>query len=352
MKKIKLIAMILCIVLIIAGCGGTTQPTQSAQTANKESGNQQNTSSVESSTEQYVFNLGHVNTPDHPYQLGAEKFKEIVEERSEGQLKIEIFPSGQLGNARDQIEALQLGSLQLYVGSVAPAASFAPKLNALSLPYLFRDKEHALKVLDGEIGEELAAELIDKGIINLAFWENGWRHMTNNVRPIKSAEDVQGLKIRVQEAPVYISFMNALGATPTPMSLGELYTSLAQKVVDGQENPLAQITQNKFYEVQQFLSLTAHTYDAAVFMVSKEAFDNLPVNLQEIVMEAAKEAAQYQRNLNEELTKGFMETLKSEGMEIEENPDLESFRKAVEPVYQEHEDAIGRELINKIRNLE
>ncbi|MEB3101810.1 TRAP transporter substrate-binding protein [Ferviditalea candida] len=366
MKKTWNWIVIIALMITMAGCGkaisgpkqqeqgnGAQQQADSAKpSASTASSASSASSAPKSDSAQYVFKLGHLQTTDHPYQKGAEKFKQIVEEKSGGRIQIDIFPSSQLGNARDEIEGLQLGTIQFHVGSVAPVANFAPKLNVLSLPYLFRDKNHALKVLDGDIGKELSADLESKGIVNLAYWENGWRHMTNNVRPIKSAADVKGLKIRVLESPVYVSFVKALGATPTPIPFGELYSAMEQKVVDGQENPLAQITQNKFNEVQKYMTLTAHTYDAAVFLVSKSALDKLPADLQKIVKDAAVEAGNYERQLNAQLDEGFMKKLKSAGMVIEEKPDLDSFRKAVEPVYKEFEGKLGKDLIDKIRSME
>jgi TRAP-type transport system periplasmic protein len=294
--------------------------------------------------------LGHLQGGDHPYQKGAEKFKQIVEEKSQGKIKINIFPSSQLGNGRDEIEGLQLGTIQFHIGSVAPVANFAPKLNVLSLPYLFQSREQAIKVLDGDLGKELSSDLEKKGIINLMFWENGFRHLTNNVKPIKTAADVKGLKIRVQESPAYISFVKALGATPTPIPFGELYTAMEQKVVDGQENPLAQIATNKFNEVQKYLTLDGHTYDAAVFLVSKAAFDKLPPDLQQVVKDAAKEAGDYERQVSKDLDAKFLKQLKDGGMQVEEHPDIASFQKAVEPVYKEMESTIGKDLIDKIKN--
>jgi tripartite ATP-independent transporter DctP family solute receptor len=221
----------------------------------------------------------------------------------------------------------------------------------LNIPYLFESREHAFKVLDGEIGEDLADNLPNRGLINLGFMENGWRHMTNNKQPIKTSEDASSLKIRVQESPPYISFIKALGSTPVPVPFGELYTALEQKVVDGQENPLAQIYLNKFNEVQKYLTLTAHNYDAAVFIMSKTTFDTLPADLQKVVKESAKEAIKYERKVALEDENELLENLRKTEIEIEENPDLNSFREAVRPVYKEFEESIGKELFDKIEAL-
>lgn len=342
MKKRSILSLVLaCAMILVVGCGGKEE----VAVNQKSEGNTEQGKKAE-----FVFKLGHLQGGDHPYQAGSVKFKELVESKSNGRIQIDIFPSSQLGNQRDIIEGLQMGTVQLHVGSVAPVANFAPKLNVLSLPYLFRDKGHAFSVLDGEIGKELAADLETKGIKNLAYWENGWRHLTNVAKPIKTAADASGLKIRIQESPAYISYIKALGSTPTPIPFGELYTALEQKVVDGSEGPLAQLATNKFYEVSKHLTLNAHTYDAAMFLVSKAAYDGLPADLQQVITEAALEAGAYERQLNEDLSGEFLKQLKDGGMVVEENPDLDSFRKAVEPVYAELQDSIGKDLIEKIKN--
>ena len=300
---------------------------------------------------EYVLRLGHLQTETHPYHKGALKFKELVEENSKGRIRIDIFPSSQLGNGRDQIEGAQIGSIHFHIGSVAPVTNFAPQFNVLNLPYLFESREHAFKVLDGEIGKELGVDLANRGLMNLGFMENGWRHMTNNVRPIKTVEDAASMKIRVQESPPYISFVKALKSTPVPVPFGELYTALEQHVVDGQENPLAQIYLNKFNEVQKYLTLTHHNYDAAVFIMSKTTYDTLPKDLQKVISEASKEAIQFERKSALEDEEKLLEDLRKTDIQIEENPDLESFREAVKPVYKEFEESIGEDLLEKIESL-
>jgi TRAP-type transport system periplasmic protein len=330
MKKYLALLMVL-ILVIVSGCSNTAK------------GNEKGA--------EYVLRLGHLQTETHPYHKGALKFKELVEKTSDGRIRIDIFPSSQLGNGRDQIEGAQIGSIHFHIGSVAPVTNFAPKFNVLNLPYLFESREHAFKVLDGDIGKEIASDLENRGLINLGYMENGWRHMTNNKKPIKTSADAANMKLRVQESPPYISFINALGSTPVPIPFGELYTALEQHVVDGQENPLAQIYLNKFNEVQKYLSLTAHNYDAAVFIMSKTTFDTLPEDLQKVVEKSAKESITYERQAALEDEKKLLEDLKKTDIQIEENPDRDSFRKAVEPVYKEFEDSLGKELFDRIESL-
>jgi TRAP-type transport system periplasmic protein len=330
MKK-YLSYLLITMLILISGCSNVTKGSERSA--------------------EYVLRLGHMQTETHPYHKGALKFKELVEEKSNGRMQIDIYPSSQLGNGRDQIEGAQIGSIHFHIGSVAPVTNFAPKFNLLNLPYLFESREHAFKVLDGKIGKDIAADLETRGLVNLGYMENGWRHMTNNKQQIKTSEDAASMKLRVQESPPYISFIKALGSTPVPIPFGELYTALEQHVVDGQENPLAQIYLNKFNEVQKYLSLTAHNYDAAVFIMSKTTYDTLPEDLQQVVDDAAKEAVHYERQVAMEAEEKLLEDLKKTDVEIEENPDRESFRKAVEPVYKEFEESIGKEIFEEIDRL-
>jgi TRAP-type transport system periplasmic protein len=330
MKK-YLSYLLITMLILISGCSNVTKGSERSA--------------------EYVLRLGHMQTETHPYHKGALKFKELVEEKSNGRMQIDIYPSSQLGNGRDQIEGAQIGSIHFHIGSVAPVTNFAPKFNLLNLPYLFESREHAFKVLDGKIGKDIAADLETRGLVNLGYMENGWRHMTNNKQQIKTSEDAASMKLRVQESPPYISFIKALGSTPVPIPFGELYTALEQHVVDGQENPLAQIYLNKFNEVQKYLSLTAHNYDAAVFIMSKTTYDTLPEDLQQVVDDAAKESVHYERQVAMEAEEKLLEDLKKTDVEIEENPDRESFRKAVEPVYKEFEESIGKEIFEEIDRL-
>lgn len=323
--------LIVIALLILGGCSNTV--------ANKKS------------TNEYVLRLGHLQTETHPYQQGALKFKEVVEEKSNGRIKIDIFPSSQLGNGRDQIEGAQIGSIHFHIGSVAPVTNFAPKFNILNLPYLFESREHAFRVLDGKIGKDIAKDLENKGLINLGYMENGWRHITNNKKPIKTSEDAAHLKLRVQESPPYISFVRALGSTPVPVPFGELYTALEQNVVDGQENPLAQIYLNRLHEVQSHLTLSAHNYDAAIFLMSKTTFDTMPTDLQKIIEDASKEAIKFERKVALEEEGKLLEDLRKSDIQIVEDPDLESFKNAVKPVYKEFESSIGKELFDEVNKL-
>ena len=338
MKKTISCLLLVIMLLLITACGNQgTKPQEKAGPAQVAEG-------------PIVFKLGHVQTADHPYQKGAEKFKELVEKKSNGKIRVDIFPSSQLGGTREQMEGLQLNTVQFSICSVSQLGTFVPGFMAFTLPYIFRDAEHAEKVTDGEIGKSLVAQLESKKIKNMFFWANGWRHMTNNVRPIKNVEDVKGMKLRVQEAPIFVSFIKSIGAVPSVIPFGELYSALEQKVVDGQENPFAQIATSKLYEVQKYLSFTAHTYDIAIFAMSKTAFDKLPKDLQTVVEDASKEAGLFERQYAKSMESEYLKQLRDNKMQIEENVNLDSFRKAAQAVYKEQEAKIGKDLIEKIIN--
>ena len=185
--------------------------------------------------------FGHTGSLEHQYQIGAEQFKKLVEAESKGEIKVNIFPQAQLGGERDLAEGVRMGTIEIASVAAGNLAGFVPELQLFGIPFLFPTAKQVYAVLDGEVGKDIAAIMASKGFVSLAFWEVGFRNMTNNTRPIKTPEDMKGLKIRVQESKIWIQFMNRLGAVATPIPFGELYSALQQKVVDGQENPVATI---------------------------------------------------------------------------------------------------------------
>jgi tripartite ATP-independent transporter DctP family solute receptor len=293
------------------------------------------------------YKLGHVGPPTHPYQLGALKFAELVKEGTKGQIVIDVFPSSQLGNERDLIEGLQIGTVDFVLSSTGPMGSFDPKFGAPDLPFIFRDLNHAYKVLDGEVGQELFASLKKKGITGLAWFENGFRQVTNSKRTIEKPEDLKGLKIRTMENPIHVAFFRELGVDPTPMAFGEVFSALEQKVVDGQENPVAAVTAAKFYEVQKYLAMTGHVYTAVPLMVRSELFASFSPEQQKVILAAAKEASTYERKLLSDQEKIGLEDLQKKGMTIS-YPDRAKLQEATAPVYKKFEGTIGKDLIQKI----
>lgn len=293
------------------------------------------------------YKLGHVGPPTHPYQLGALKFAELVKQGTQGKIVIDVFPSSQLGNERDLIEGLQLGTVDFVLSSTGPMAAFDPKFGAPDLPFIFRDLNHAYAVLDGAVGKELFESLKNKGIIGLAWFENGFRQVTNSRRPIERPEDLKGLKIRTMENPIHVAFFKELGVDPTPMAFGEVFSALEQKVVDGQENPVAAVLTAKFYEVQKYLAMTGHVYTAVPLMVRRDLFQSFTSEQQKVIMSAAKEASIYERKLLADQEQSGIEELKKKGMTIT-FPDRAKLREATAPVYKKFEGTIGKEMIQRI----
>ncbi len=290
---------------------------------------------------EYVFKLGHSVNDQHPYQFGAERFKEIVEEGSNGQIKIELYPNNQLGTGeRDLVEGMQLGTVDLVVTSTGPMSGFVKQFMLFDFPFLFRDKEHAYKTLDGEIGQYVLGLLSKRGIKGLAWYENGFRHLTNSKRVVETPADAEGIKLRTMENKVHMAIWKALGADPTPMAWGELFTALQQGVVDGQENPVPIIYTQKVFEVQKYLSLTGHVFSPALILMSQRQFDRLPDELQELVQKAAQESAVYQRSVITEMENEQIEKLEAEGMVIT-YPDKEPFLEQTKSVYDEFKSELG-----------
>ncbi|MCR4666819.1 MAG: DctP family TRAP transporter solute-binding subunit [Desulfovibrio sp.] len=280
-----------------------------------------------------TLKLGHIAEPENPYGQGADHFAKLVKERSNGEVIIQVYPSSQLGNQRDLVEGLTLGTVDMTLTGTAVLGNFVPEVSIFDLPFLFRNVEHAYKALD-TIGMELCKKGEQRGMITLAIWENGVRHMTNNVRPIRKPEDMKGLKFRVMEQPVYIQMMKSLGASPTPMAMSELYTALQKGVIDGQENPLAHIATKRFYEVQKYISLTGHTYAPEPVLISTMAWKKLSPEQQNIVRQAAIDTRDWQRKLCRELEGKFMKTILDSGKaEVNEDVDKAAFAKATRSVW-------------------
>jgi len=278
--------------------------------------------------------------PTHIYNVGLEYFAKLVKEKTNGELEVKIFPAAQLGSERDAVEGLQLGTLEMTLTSTGPLGNFVPDVKLLNLPFLFKNRDEAYKILDGDIGSEIAAKFPAIGIRSLGWYENGFRHITNNVRPINSLKDMAGIKIRVMEDSLFIATMKALGASPLPMAFGELYTALEQGTVDAQENPLVNIESSRFYEVQKHLAITGHFYSPSMLLVSEMFFQGLTPAQQKALTEAASEARDYERNLSIEGDKVTEAKLASEGMQVT-HPDKAEFIKAVAPVYETAAKDIG-----------
>lgn len=248
--------------------------------------------------------------PDaHPQTLGAQKFAELVDEKTDGEITVQVFSNGMLGSDVNMTSMVQSNTLDFTVPSTATLASLNPNFSIISLPFQFEDEAQAHEVLDGPVGQSLLASLQERGLEGLAFWENGFRQITNSRRPIETLEDLDGLKVRTMENRVYIDMFNDLGANAVPMPVNELFTALETRTVDAQENPYSVIDTKRFYEVQSYLSRTNHAYDAQVLVASQGFMDKLDDQQQQAVREAAQEATRYQRAQSQELNAQLLETL-------------------------------------------
>ena len=335
MKKVlMLISMLLVACLLLAtGC--------SSSTADKKTDD----SKVK------VMKIGSVMPKDRSLTQGLVKFGEIVEKESAGKIKFEIFTDGVLGGDRQTLEGLQMGTIQVSTVSTGPIAAFAPRMDAFDLPFLFKDKATAFKVLDGPIGQEVLNDLDKVGMIGLGYWENGFRHLTNSKRAVLTAEDIKGLKIRTLESKVHVETWKMLGANPTPMSFTQLYTALEQKTVDGQENPFGNIKTSKMNEVQKYLTKTGHVYNASPLLISKKFWDTLSDGEKDIMKKAAQEAKVYERGLNEKEDQDYETYLAANGMTISNlNPgEKDKIITILKPLYADVATRIGGDLVQRLQ---
>jgi tripartite ATP-independent transporter DctP family solute receptor len=292
----------------------------------------------------------HTTTAEHPYTLGMVRYAQLVRERTQGRVSIQIHHSRQLGDERQVVEGLQLGTVQLTVTSTGPLGGFVPDMNVLDLPFLFRDSAHAYKVLDGDIGRGLLDKFEAVGIKGLAFWENGFRHVTTSRKAVERPADLKGLKIRVMENRVHQAAFRQLGADATPMAWGEVFTSLQQGLLDAQENPIPIVSTFKLYEVQKYLALTAHVYSPAPVLLSKKMWDRMPPDIKKVLLDTAIEVARVQRQLNRTQEQKQLGELKTKGMVIIEEPDRAAFREAMKPVFEQYQGQFGKDLVQRIVN--
>ncbi|HHT7685655.1 TRAP transporter substrate-binding protein [Pasteurella multocida] len=260
----------------------------------------------------------------------AKKFNELLKEKTKGEIKLSLFPDSTLGNAQTMISAVRGGTIDLEMSGSPNFSGLVPKLNVIDIPFIFQNREHAYAVLDGEIGQGLLKELEAQGLKGLAFWEVGFRSFTNSKHPVKTPDDIKGLKVRTNQNPMYIQAFSILGANPVPMPLSELYTALETRAVDAQEHPVGIVWSAKLYEVQKHLSLTNHGYTPLIVVMNKAKFDRLSPALQSAILEAAKEAGAYQRKLNLDNEQGIIEKMQKAGIQVIETVDTKPFKAAIE----------------------
>lgn len=303
-------------------------------------------STVGHAAKTYTISLGHGVMENHPTHFGALRLQKLVAERSNGRMEIKIYPNRQLGEEREMVEGIQMGTFDIAVVSTGPLGGFVPQINVVDLPFLFKNNIHAYGVLDGPIGRELLNKFSKAGIYGAAFWENGWRNLTAS-KAIRKPGDLKGIKIRTMENKVHMDSFKELGAGPTPMVWGEVYTSLKQGVIDAQENPYTVIYTNNLWEVQDYVMETGHFYSPHIVLVSQKTLDKLPDDLKNLLINSIQEATTYQRMKSNELSNDMKQKLLQKGIEILE-VNKEPFQQEVMPVYKKYSDLFGKDLINRI----
>jgi len=293
--------------------------------------------------------LAHVVNEKDSFHLAAEKFKALTEKYTNGSVTVAIFPNAKLGDERTLLERMKMGIVDAGIITNGPIINFVPRFGAIDLPFLFRNPEHAYKVLDGPIGDKLFADLEKQGWKGLAWAERGFRNLTNSKKAVNSPDDIKGLKIRVMQNPVYVDSFKALGANAVPMAWTEALTALQQGTIDGQENPLNVIVSFKLNESQKHMAITRHAYAPAPLIMSMLTWKKLNPDQQKAVLKAAQEAAVYERAFNNASEKLWVKELEGKGMKVT-TPDLKPFLDAVKPIYDTYTPKFGKDFIAAIQN--
>lgn len=334
----RLISTLLVVVLaltLFTACGaGESKTAESAQ----QSAADVQTTSKEPRT--FVVATGG-SSQSSPISAGADVFAAKLEEYSGGLLRADVYYDTQLGSTQDLVDGVQQGSIDFTEAGNTYYAAYVPELQAIELPFMFESYEQAREVLSGEALEYIQKQFEGTGIKVLAFWELGFRHLTNDEHPIHCMDDVKGLKIRTLSSAIQVAAWEAFGAVPTPIDFSELYSSLQQRVVVGQENPLSEIVSKKFYEIQKYITLTGHVYSPGPWSVSEATWNSLTEQEQEWVMLATEDATAAMFAANDELNANAISEMQTYGCEVDLNPELEDFQITAQSVYSIFTDEYG-----------
>ncbi|MBL5977501.1 TRAP transporter substrate-binding protein [Comamonas sp. NyZ500] len=292
--------------------------------------------------------IGYALAVNSHYGAAANAWAEGVEKGTNGAYKFKQFPASALGGERELIEGLQLGTVEAAIVSTGALSNFVPDVGVVDIPFLFRDTQHARAVMDGAFGQELLAKFQKRGLIALAWGEQGFRHLSNNKHAVNGVADLKGLKIRVTENPVHITAFRTLGASPTPMSWPEVIGALQQGTIDGQENPISVLVSAKLWQVQKHLTLTSHVYAPMALIVSPSFWGSLNAAQKTAFTEAAKKGALASRAFVDNVEKKGVEEAKANGMKVVEKVDQNAFRTALEPAYKEYAKKFGQKTLDSI----
>ncbi len=291
-----------------------------------------------------------LNGPEgHPAVAGMKKFKETVEAKSGGKIKVNLFYNGTLGSDQAVVSAMKGGTIEMSVMNSGILASEAKELAIFDFPFLFANEKESDAIVDGPVGKKMHALLEAKGLIGLSYWELGYRQMTNSKRPLNKVEDIEGLKLRVIPNPINVAWVKALGANPTPLPFPEVYSAMEQKAIDGQENPISVIAANKFWEVQKYIALTNHQYNPQSVIFSKKVWDSLSAADKKIIDDAADEAAILQRKESRAAVAANLELLKKNGMTVTTFAPAEvaKLRDKMKPVIAQFSANVGEATVNE-----
>ena len=296
-----------------------------------------------------TIKFANQNSKGHPIVMGMEKFAEIVAAKSGGKIKVNIFPGGTLGSDQANVSALQGGTLEMASMNSGIFASQVKEFAIFDFPFMFSNTKEADAVMDSAFGKGLHQKLEEKGLVGLAYYELGFRNITNGKRPINTLADLEGLKLRVIPNPINVDWVKALGANPTPLPFPELYAALEQKAVDGQENPVATINSAKLYEVQKHMVLSNHQYNPQSVVISKKFWEKLTPAEQKILQDAATESAKYQRAQSRDQAAGILENLKKNGMQVTQlsAADMDKLRDKMRPVTAKYAVNVGQDVVKE-----
>lgn len=326
-KKTSLFKVGIIFIIILAGCSAN----------------------VSSEKDVTTLRLGHIQSEDHAWHKGSEKFAELVEDKTNGSVKIDLYPSSTLGDDRDLVEGMQIGSVDFALVA-GVMSNFYEEYSILELPYLFEDQDHLEEFLYGEGGEELQEKTLgETGVRGLEFWVRSPRELTAS-KLVESPSDLKGIKIRVPNIEASVKGWESMGANPTPMNFSEVYSSLQTGVIDAQENPIPFIASSKIQEVQDYLINTDHVYGYVQLLMSDKTYEKLNESEQQAIEEAALEAREYQNDVAEEQEEESLEMIKDEGVEVID-VDQDPFREKVQPINEKLADKYGRELYDEIVNM-
>ncbi len=289
---------------------------------------------------------------DHPNGKGVETFRTCLADRSGGKMKVQGFWGGALGGDLQATQALRSGTQEMVVTSSSPLIGILPELGVFDLPFLFANEKEADTILDGEFGKHIDAKLEGVGLVNLAYWENGFRNLTNSRRPVEKWEDFKGLKVRVMQNNVFLDTFKNMGANAVPMAFGEVFTALETRAIDGQENPFVTIDTSKFYEVQKYLSVTRHAYTPFLVLYSKRLWDGLSKDEQAALRECAVASRDEQRKVSRELSQASLEKIKGSGVLVNELNEQEAnrMREQAKAVWEKHASTIGPETVKMMQD--